>query len=257
MGTRVSLNYIQQHLEPVRETIKKRAHYHTGHKVGCYSIMSVWPHERIKKRNGEIIRTDKRIYVHLYYSEQLEIDDKVAFNKRLDLLEEQLASNKRKPSHEAQYEKYFNVRHTPGRKISLTLKQDAIEAEHKNFGYFSLISNDIKDPVEALEVYQSRALIEDTFSNLKERLNMRGTLASYEQNLEGKLFVQFVASMFVAAIDKTMKEKDLYNTHSMTELLDTLDMLEQYQIPGKAPYGEEPTKEQKMLYDHFGFDAPT
>jgi hypothetical protein len=204
MGSRVSLPFIQSHLDPVRETIKKRSHYHTGYQVGCYSVMSVWPHERVKKRNGDVIRTDKRIYVHLYFSEQLEMDDKIAFNRRLELLEEELYANKRVRSHEELYETYFDLRQTSARKISLTLRQDAIDAEQKNFGYFSLISNDIKDPVEALEVYRSRALIEDAFSNLKERLNMKGTLVSYEENLEGKLFVQFVAHMFVAAIDKTM-----------------------------------------------------
>ncbi len=256
MGTRVSLPFIQSHLDPVRETIKKRSHYHEGYQLGCYSVMSVWPHERVKKRNGDVIRTDKRIYVHLYYSEQLQMDDKIAFDKRLDLLEEELYTNKRVHSHEALYEAFFDLRQTSARKISLTLKQDAIDAEQKNFGYFSLISNDFKDPVEALEVYRSKALIEEAFSNLKERLNMKGTLVSYEQNLEGKLFIQFVAHMFVAAIDKTMKDKDLYRSYSLTDLLDTLDMLKQYQIPGKQPYVDEITEEQRMLYGHFGFAPP-
>lgn len=256
MGTRVSLPFIQSHLDPVRETIKKRSHYHPGYKLGCYSIMSVWPHERVKKRNGDVIRTEKRIYVHLYYSEQLDMDDKIAFTKRLDLLEEELYANKRVHSHEELYETYFDLRQTSARKFSLTLKQDAIDAEQKNFGYFSLISNDIKDPVEALEVYRSRALIEEAFANLKERLNMRGTLASYEQNLEGKLFVQFVAHMFVAAIDKTMKDKGLYRSYSMTDLLDTLDVLQQCQISGKQPYVEGITQEQEQLYGYFGVQLP-
>lgn len=256
MGTRVSLPFIQSHLDSVRETIKKRSHYHTGYQLGCYSVMSVWPHERVKKRNGDVIRTEKRIYVHLYYSEQLELDDKIAFTKRLDLLEEELYANKRVHSHETLYETYFDLRQSSARKISITLKQDAIDAEQKNFGYFSLISNDIKDPVEALEVYRSRALIEEAFSNLKERLNMKGTLVSYEKNLEGKLFIQFVAHMFVAAIDKTMKDKDLYRSYSMTDLLDTLDVLKQCQIPGNQSYVEEVTEEQRELYAHFGFDVP-
>ncbi len=256
MGTRVSLPFIQSHLDPVRETIKKRSHYHSGYKLGCYSLMSVWPHERVKKRNGDVIRTEKRIYVHLYYSEQLDMDDRIAFNKRLELLEDELYANKRVRSHEEQYETYFDLRQSSGRKLSITLKQEAIDAEQKNFGYFSLISNDFKDPIEALEVYRSRALIEDAFGNLKERLNMKGTLASYEQNLEGKLFVQFIAHMFVAAIDKTMKEKDLYRSYSMTDLLDTLDVLVQSQVPGKQPYVEEITEEQRALYAHFGIEVP-
>lgn len=256
MGAPVASPFIQQHLEAVRDTIRTRAHYHTGYKLGCSSVMSVWPHERVKKRTSEVIRTDKRIYVHLYYDERLAIDDKIAFNKRLDLLEEELYANKRVPSHEHLYEKYFHLRQSQPRKISITLRQGALDAKQRDFGHFALISNDIKDPIEALEVYRSRTLIEDAFGNLKERLNMRGTLLSYEQNLEGKLFVQFVAHMYVAAIDKTMREKDLYTTHTMTSLLDQLDMLEQYHSDGHSPYLGEITEDQKELYAHFGFDEP-
>lgn len=256
MGTRVNLDYIQQHLAPVRETIRKRANYHPAYQLGCYSVMSVWPHERVKKRSGEIIRTEKRIYVHLYYSEHLAIEDEIAFSKRLDRLEEEVLTNKRVPSHEKKYETYFNIRQNSSRKTTLTLQQDAIEKRQRDFGYFSLISNDIKDPIEALETYQGRTMIESTFSNLKERLNLRGTAASYEQNLEGKLFVQFVAYIFIAAIDKTMREKDLYRTHTMTSLLDTLDMVEQYQRPGEPSHVGEVTEEQENLYAQFGFASP-
>lgn len=256
MGTRVSLAFIQQHLAPVRETIRKRANYDSNFQLGYYSVMSVWPHERKMKRSGEIIKTDKRIYVHLYYSEHLAIEDEIAFTKRLDRLEEELQTNTRVPSHEQKYETYFTMRKNSARKISLTLKQDAIEKKQKDFGYFSLISNDIKDPIEALKAYQGRTMIESTFSNLKERLNLRGTAASYEQNLEGKLFVQFIAHMFVAALNKTIREKDLYRFHTMTSLLDTLDIIEQYQSPGQPPYVGEITEEQKDLYAQFGIEIP-
>lgn len=256
MGTRISLPFIQKHLDPVRATLSKQAKYHSEFKSGYYSVMSEWAHERVKKRNGEVIRTDKRIYVHLYYNEQKAIDDKTSFTKRLDTWEAELYANKRVPAHEEKYEKYFHIRQTPGRKITLTVKKDALELKQKDFGFFSLISNDIKDPIEALDIYRSRALIEKSFDNLKERLNMRSITEASERNLEGKLFVQFIAHMFVAALDKTMKEKELYRTQTMTNLLDTLDMIEQFQIPGKPPYVGELQEKQKQVYTHFGFDLP-
>jgi len=256
MGTRISLPFIQQHLDPVRAILRKQAKEKTNHQLGCYSIMSEWQHERVKKRNGEVIKTDKRIYVHLYYNEKQSVDDRTAFEKRLELLEEELTSNKRIPSHEEQYEKYFHIRQTPGRRITLTIKQHSLDFKQKDFGYFSLISNDIKDPIEALDMYRSRALIEKSFDNLEERMSMRSASEASDRNLDGKLFIQFVAHMFVAAIDRTMKEKDLYRTHTMIDLLDTLDVIEQFQIPGQSPYMGEIPEEQKALYGHFGFAVP-
>ena len=71
----------------------------------------------------------------------------------------------------------------------MTPRQSAIDAAERNYGFFSLISNDIKDPLEALGIYRSKDVIEKAFGNLKERLNMRRTSVSSEENLEGKLFV--------------------------------------------------------------------
>jgi hypothetical protein len=45
----------------------------------------------------------------------------------------------------------------------------------KYYGYFALLSNGVKDHLEALEIYRSKDLIEKAFGNLKERLNMRRT----------------------------------------------------------------------------------
>jgi transposase len=53
------------------------------------------------------------------------------------------------------------------------------------------MSNGIKYPVTALKIYRTKDLIEKAFVNLKERLNMRRMSVASEENLEGKLFVQF------------------------------------------------------------------
>jgi len=65
-------------------------------------------------------------------------------------------------------------------------KQSAIMA-------FSLITNDTMNAVTALELYRNKNVVEKAFGNLKERLNMRRTLVSSEQSLDGKVFIQFVA----------------------------------------------------------------
>ncbi|NQT60801.1 MAG: IS1634 family transposase [Bacteroidetes bacterium] len=257
IGAKSSLKFIQKHLDPVRETIRTRAYYHSTYQLGCYTVMTNWPYKKVKKRSGEVVLSEKRIYVHLYYNEQQAVEDKIAFNKRLDLLEEELYSEKRIPAHEKLYSKYYEIQKTPVRGMQLTPRQESLDAAQKNFGYFALLSNGIKDPIEALEVYRSKDLIEKAFGNLKERLNMRRTSVSSEQNLEGKLFVQFVALMYLSSIDKTMKEQNLYKKYTLNDLLDTFDVIEQFQSPGHTPHVGEVTQKQKELYGCFGVDAPT
>jgi len=56
------------------------------------------------------------------------------------------------------------------------------------------------DAVTALELYRNKDVVEKAFGNLKELLNMRRALVSSEQSLDGKLFVQFVALIYLSYI---------------------------------------------------------
>lgn len=62
------------------------------------------------------------------------------------------------------------------------------------------------DAVTALELFRNNDVVEKAFGNLKERLNMRRTLVSSEQNLDGKLFVEFVALIYLSNIKKQIQD---------------------------------------------------
>ncbi|AJY76868.1 hypothetical protein VN24_22780 [Paenibacillus beijingensis] len=47
----------------------------------------------------------------------------------------------------------FRSETTPKRGTVVKPKQEAIDAAARNYGYFALLSNEIKDPIEALAVY--------------------------------------------------------------------------------------------------------
>jgi transposase len=66
------------------------------------------------------------------------------------------------------------------------------------FGFFSLITNETMDGATALGLYRNKDVVEKAFGNLKERLNLRRALVSSEQSLDGKLFVQFVALIYLS-----------------------------------------------------------
>ena len=141
------------------------------------------------------------------------------FNRKLDILKAELLSGKCNPEHEKDYKKYFIVKETPKRGVSLSFKQDAIDAAHERYGFFVLISNEVKDPVTALALYRMRDVIEKAFWNIKERLNLRRTLTSSESSLEGKLFVEFVALIYLSYIKKKMEEKASFVECTIEDLL--------------------------------------
>jgi transposase len=131
-----------------------------------------------------------------------------------------------------------------------------LAAAKRNYGYFALLSNEIKDSVEALEVYRNKDLVEKAFDNLKERLNLRRVAVSSEQSLDGKLFVQFIALIFLAHITKKMQENNLFKDHTLQEVIDELDVIECFEVPGQRLQAGEITKRQIDLYTRLGINPP-
>lgn len=252
-----SLKLAQTTLDEVRDTMRTRSSYNSQFKLYYYSRTVDWDYREMKKRSGTIKTGERRLYLHLYYNDQKVVDDKAALNTLLDTLEAELVAGNPDPEHEKLYKKYYEISTTPVRSITVTPKQDAIDQAEKNYGFFALISNDIRDPLEALGIYRSKDIIEKALGNLKERLNMRRTSVSSEQNLEGKLFVQFVALIYLSYINKTMSDHNLYKDSTMHELLDDLDVIEYFEQLGHRPHVGEITRKQADLYKSLGVEIPS
>ena len=90
-------------------------------------------------------------------------------NDYLNELYDDLGEGTRKEYHMKDYDGYFEVIDTLKRKP----KEDTIRQTARNYGYFALLSNEVKNPFEALSLYWSKDIVEKGFSNLKERLNFR------------------------------------------------------------------------------------
>jgi transposase len=256
IAAKTSLKFVKIKLDEVRGKMDTRSLYSSNHKVYATSFTTTWDYSETKK-SGDVIKKDKRLYMHIYYNEQRATDDKITFNRYLDILENELLSGKHNPKHENAYTKYYEVKTTPKRGITIIPKQDAIDAKLKNSGYFVLLSNGIKDKVEALDIYRGKDVVEKAFNNLKERLNMRRTSVSSDENLEGKLFIQFVALIYLSYIKKQMSDNDLFKKYTLQEVIDEIDVIEKFDYPGNKVRVGEVTKKQEGLFNLLGVNSPT
>ena len=144
----------------------------------------------------------------------------------------------------------------PKRGTQVFVREESIIKAKRYFGFFALISNETMDAITALELYRNKDVVEKAFGNLKERLNMRRTLVSSELSPDGKLFVQFVALIYLSHIKKQMQEKDLVKRYSITNLLDKLNIIEYFEQPGKVLRVGEMVEKQEMLYYDLGVEPP-
>ena len=243
-----------KHIAAARDGICDYSNYSPEQQIYCVSAADLWPYEEIV--SGEIRKGERRIYVHVYYNEERAAAEKTEFNRSLSVLEAALREG---TASEEQFKtgmKYFTVTETPKRGRSVESKIKAIREHMQSFGFFTLQSNELKDPRAALECYRNKDLVEKAFGNLKERLDMRRTAVFSSENLEGKLFVQFVALIYLSHIHKTMKEHQLYRNYSMQTLLDELDLIERFDYQTRKWHCGEVTGKQAKLYAAFGITPP-
>ncbi len=95
-------------------------------------------------------------------------------------------------------------------------------------------------------------MVEKAYFDIKDRLNMRRTLVPSESVLEGKIFVEFVALIYLSYIKQRMFQAELFAKYTMDELLDELDSIECFIEPGKAPIQGEVLAKQEQLYRDLG-----
>ncbi|MCL2691125.1 MAG: transposase, partial [Candidatus Bathyarchaeota archaeon] len=263
IGAKISLKFIQKQLEGVRAGFNRRENYNAATGLFIKSQVMDWPYEETTVggdgKKVVVVGEVRRVFVHLYFNDQLAVDERLRFNKLLDVLEEELLSGKRKVEHEKSYERYFDVvlSSNGGVGVLVRPKQSAIDLACRDFGFFVLLSNVVVDPVLALCVYRSRDLIEKAFCDLKDRLNMRRTSVSSEENLEGKLFLQFVGLIYLSFVKGAMDRAGLFKSYTMQELFDELDVIEMFQLPGEAAYFGEITEKQRDLYTALGVEPPS
>ena len=257
IGAKLSLKLVKNHLDPVRDTMRSWTYFNPVYQLYAYSMPITWDYVQERPRKGDTIRENRRMYLHLYFSPERALEDEKAFNSKLATWHEELESGKRHPDNEKHYAKYFEVKSTPVRGTQVTANESALADAKRYYGYFVLLSNEIKDAIEALEIYRNKDLVEKAFDNLKDRLNLRRLAVSSEQSLDGKLFVQFVALIYLSSITKRMQEKNLFKCHTLQEVLDELDVIECFEIPGRKLQVGEITKRQRDLYTDLGVAPPT
>jgi len=257
VSARVSLKLIQNELDKVYDDFRTFEYYNEDYQLYSITVPGEWDYTQARPYKGDVMEGKRRVYIHLYYNIDRAAEDQKNFDRKLMALRQELVSGKRVAEHEKQYSKYFLVKNTPVRGIQVAVNEEAVRKAKRYFGFFALMSNEKMDSIKALELYRNKDVVEKAFGNLKERLNMRRTLVSSEQSLNGKLFVEFVALIYLSYLNKQMQDSHLYKDYSMTSVLDKLDVIECFESPGRKMRIGEILETQRILYQALNIHPPS
>jgi len=256
MSAKMSLNFIQNELDDIYDTFRDFEHYNENYAIYYRTVRTNWNYTQNRPYKGDKLKESRRIYIHFYYNIDQAADEEKDFDRRLIALKQELESGERIPQHEKLYQQYFTYKTTPKRGTHVTVIEENVNAAKRNYGFFALITNEKMDAITALELYRNKDVVEKAFGNLKERLNMRRNLVSSEQSLDGKLFIQFVALIYLSYIKKQMQEKALFKSYTIPGLLDKLDVIECFEQPGRSLKVGEIVEKQEQLYYDLGVAPP-
>jgi len=256
IGVKLSFKYVKEVLEEEKESLKRWSNLQT--QFGVYGICRTiaWEYEQERPYKGDVIQGKRRAYLLLYYSPEKDAKDQVDANDYLTGLYHDLMDKDLKDYKTKDYDKYFLVKETPKRGRKVIAKEAVMDEQIKNYGYFALLSNAVKDPYEALSLYRSKDIVEKAFGNLKERLNFRRMQVSSELSLNGKLFVEFVALIYLSYVKKAMQDAKLFDKWTLQGLLDDLDTIELFEAPGYGRILGEITDKQEKIYKALGVEPP-
>lgn len=257
IGVKLGLNYVKEILEKDRENLKLWSNLQS--QFGAYGLCRTihWEYEQERPYKRDVLKDTRRAYLLLYYNPEKAAKDQIDMNDYITSLYNDLKEGIQREYRVKDYTKYFDVTETPKRGRCITPREEVMREEAKNYGYFALLSNEVKDPYEALSLYRSKDIVEKAFGNLKERLNFRRLQVSSELSLNGKLFVEFIALIYLSYVKKKMQDAKLFEKWTMQGLLDKLDTVELFEAPGYGRVLGEITEKQNSLFKLLGVKSPS
>jgi transposase len=240
--------WIQHAIDEIYDTIQRPEHYRMidDEVLYVHSQLYSWGEEH------------RRCYLHLYYNAEMRAHAIDRFNRELIAYKEELESGKPKAEHKQQYETFFIITTTPVRGMKVSYNNEAVDQYIKRYaGFQAIFTTKLKDPLEALQVYRDKDIIEKCFDDLKNNLDMKRLRMHTIETVDGRLFVQFISLILTSTLRREMRKSKLIEKYTVRELLLEMDPLTKIRYAGK--YGQiltEITKPQREILELLNIEIP-
>lgn len=188
MGGKSSVKYIQNAIDQVSDWIESPVHYSKNYKLYMTQVKT----DQFKASET----SHYPVTLHIYYDIEKAADERKCLDENLLARFERLKSGKQEKGDMTFNKKFFRKEERDGETIC-SLNEPAIFQHKRRLGYFVLLSNTEMTTRKVLEHYRNKDMIEKAFHDLKNRLNLRRVRVKSDRTLEGKLFVQYIALLFL------------------------------------------------------------
>jgi transposase len=196
----------------------------------------------------------KPCYLHIYYQPEIVEKDLKEFMDNLITLKEQIEMNDINKNLFSTYKAYLKISKTPEAGITVRYNYEKIKTHRdRYYGFFCLLSPNIKDPLECLQIYRNRDIIENYFDDLKNLLDEKHLRIKYPNRMEARLFIQFLSLIYSSMIRSIIYDsKSPLKNMSLRAIFDELEILTEIIFhPDGSKFCNDTDKQTKKILDLF------
>jgi len=191
-----------------------------------------------------------RCKVHLFYSNVKIADEERMLKAKLAKWEQDILEGGSVKA----AEDFFTVVECEGGSRSVTRNYGTIDETINNLGYFLMMTTDLKKtPEDILDIYRRKDIIEKSFDELKNDLDMKRLRVHSEDTTEGKMFIAFIGLILrTFAHNKLKGYLDASRSMSMPRAFDELRMIKTVKTKSGMLLHNPITKKQRTILEQFG-----
>lgn len=153
-----------------------------------------------------VIREDFgiRVKAHIYYNPTKAAGEEEILFGDIERCEQALNEMSEPPARNLHYDRYFKINRSKDGRLGFIRDNDKINTIISRLGFFIIVETDFKaSSLEILMTYRRRDVVEKSFDNLKNDLDMKRLHCHSDGAAEGKMFVAF----FALILRSTMQNK--------------------------------------------------
>lgn len=155
-----------------------------------------------------ILREDfgMRVKAHIYYNPSKAAGEEEILFEELERCEKTLNEMSEPPARNLHYDRYFKINRSKDGKLCFIRDNDKIDAIISRLGFFIIVETDFKaSSLEILMTYRQRDVVEKSFDDLKNELDMKRIHCHSDETAEGKMFVAFIALILRSILQNKLR----------------------------------------------------
>jgi transposase len=201
----------------------------------------------------------RRLYLHIYYNDKNASEDHNNFILELKNYKDKLNCNFNNTIRSDYYDKYLIIKQYNNKGLSIKYNNDEIlKYRNRYAGCFCILSTFIKDPIETLHVYRHKDVVEKSFDDIKNELDLKRLRIHNSTRMDAKLFIYFISLILISEIRNISKTEIGLKKYSAQYLINYMSILEHSKREGSyKTYYTEADNLHKEICKIFNLNYPS